>query len=99
MRLNLLQTDQLPHILYKLNDSITMKYILFAFTVALFSCGGIDRSDSRTISTEPLDTLTTRPAKLDARPLLFEAAFIPGATHKVKDSVIRLYAITIGKLK
>ena len=76
-----------------------MRYILFALTVTLFSCGGIDRRDSRTISMEPLDTVKTRPANLDARPLLFEAAFMPGTTHKVKDSIIRLYAVTIGKLK
>ena len=76
-----------------------MRYILFAFTVGWCSCGGIDRQDSGIISTAPLDTVKTRPANLDARPLLFEAAFIPGTTHKVKDSVVRLYATTIGKLK
>src|SRR5687768_6976288 len=74
-----------------------MKYILIALT--LFSCNSIERKSSLRISTEPLDTIQSRPAKLDASPILFEAAFIKGTTEKVKDSTIHLYGVTIGKLK
>ena len=74
-----------------------MKYILIALT--LLSCNSINRKNSLTISTEPVDTIQSRPAKLDAQPLLFEAAFIKGTTHKVKNATVNLYGITIGKLK
>ena len=74
-----------------------MKYILLALT--LLSCNNIHHNSSLKISTEPLDTIKTRPAKLDAKPVLFEAAFIPGTTQKVKDKTLNLYGITIGKLK
>lgn len=74
-----------------------LKYIVIA---AIFiSCNNVKRNDSLRISTEVLDTVRTRPAKLDAKPLLFEAAFIKGSTHRVKDAVVDLYGITIGKLK
>ena len=74
-----------------------MKYILIAIT--LLSCHDSARKNSLTISTELLDTIKTRPAKLDAQPLLFEAAFIKGTTRKVKDATVNLYGVTIGKLK
>jgi hypothetical protein len=75
-----------------------MKYILIAWT--FFSCNHISRHNgSVKISTEAFDTIKSRPAKLDAKPVLFEAAFIKGTTHKVKDATINLYGITIGKIK
>ncbi len=73
-----------------------LKYIVSAFTLA--GCNMVT-NETRTISTEVLDTIKTRPAKLDAKPLLFEAAFIKGTTHQVKDARINFYGVTIGQLK
>ncbi|HMJ46256.1 MAG TPA: DUF4241 domain-containing protein [Ferruginibacter sp.] len=74
-----------------------MKYILIAFI--FLSCNNIHHNDSVNISTEALDTIKTRPAKLEAKPVLFEAAYIKGTTHRVKSTTISFYGITIGKIK
>lgn len=74
-----------------------MKYLLIVLT--FISCNNIHRNDSLTISTERLDTIRSRPVNLAARPVLFEAAFIKGTTHRVKDASIYLYGVTIGKIK
>lgn len=77
-----------------------IKYVLIAFI--FFSCN--IKSDNKgsagpTISTEVIDTIKTRPANLDAKPVLFEAAFIKGTTQRVKTLLINYYGITIGKIK
>ncbi len=78
-----------------------MNYIFPVFALlALNACNSF--SDSRgdlTISNEKVDTIKSRPVSLDATPLLFEAAFIKGTTHKVKDATMSFYGINIGKLK
>lgn len=76
-----------------------MKYILIG--IIFFSCRikTNERPSGPKISSEILDTIKTRPAKLDAKPVLFEAAFINGTTQKIKDLVINYYGVTIGKIK
>lgn len=76
-----------------------MKYILFALvTFTLFACDH-RRRDSLKISTEPLDTIKTAPAKIVATPVLFETAFIKGTTQTINDKPVNLYGITLGKIK
>jgi hypothetical protein len=57
------------------------------------------KKDAIIFSTEPLDTITAVPANLDAKPALFETAFIKGTTQTVNKSIFTLYGITIGKIK
>lgn len=81
---------------------IVTKNILWKYTVimlAFISCNDLKRNESLKISTEVLDTIRSRPSRVDAKPLLFEAAFIKGSTHRVKDATVNFYGITIGKLK
>ena len=75
-----------------------MKYLLIALT--FLACQNIPRHNrSLKISTEVLDTIKSVPAKLDAKPVLFEAAFIKGTTQQGKTATINLYGVTIGKIK
>jgi hypothetical protein len=77
-----------------------MKYIFIACTLCAFhACSFSDHRGDVKVSNERLDTIQSRPATLDAKPLLFEAAFIRGTTHKVKDATMDLYGVNIGKLK
>lgn len=74
-----------------------LKYILIALTFV--SCNNINKNASSNSSTEVVDTIKTRPARWDAKPMIFEAAFIKGTTHKVKNATIYSYGIDIGKIK
>jgi hypothetical protein len=78
-----------------------MKYIAVLFTLFAFnSCNSFsDQRGDLKLSNETPDTLQSRPARLDAKPLLFEAAFIKGTTHKVKDATMQLYGVNIGNIK
>jgi hypothetical protein len=78
-----------------------MKFVLIAVTLIAFtSCNSFsERDENVKISAEIVDTVRWRAAKLEAKPVLFEAAFIKGSTHKVKDAVVQLYGVNIGKLK
>jgi hypothetical protein len=72
-----------------------MKYIMIAFT--FYACNF--SRETPPISTIPVDTLKTVPARLNTQPDLFETAFIPGTTQKIKDKTFALYGINIGNLK
>jgi len=75
-----------------------MKYILIALT--LFACNTVAKKNAtRKISNEPLDTIKSVPQKITAMPFLFETAFIKGTTQKGNIAPIKLYGVTIGKLK
>jgi hypothetical protein len=76
-----------------------MKYVLILF--AFFACTNVSKKkqSSRAISTQALDTILSVPARVTAKPLIFETAFIKGTTQKVNDAVFTLYGVTIGKIK
>ena len=75
-----------------------IKYSLIAFT--FFSCSsGSNDSATTKHPTEPLDTIKTRPASINTRPVVFEAAFINGTTLTTRNTVFTSYGITIGKIK
>ncbi|HUS02632.1 MAG TPA: DUF4241 domain-containing protein, partial [Chitinophagaceae bacterium] len=56
-------------------------------------------NSSLKVSTEPLDTIKTMPAKIVAAPVLFETAFIKGTTQQGRVVPIGFYGVTIGKIK
>jgi hypothetical protein len=70
--------------------------LLLSFS--FFACNEKNGAGSG-FSTEPLDTIQWRPAKVDAKPVLFEEAFIKGTTKKINNSTVSLNGITIGKIK
>ncbi len=78
-----------------------MKYVPITLTLfAFYSCNSFsERNDNVKIPAELPDTIQARPARLDAKPVLFEAAFIRGSTHRVKDAIVNLYGVNIEKLK
>src|SRR6187549_3972718 len=78
-----------------------MKHFLSYTLIAVIfcNCRGIYRNEAPAISTEPLDTIKSVPARIVAAPVLFETAFIKGTKQKVENSIFNLYGITIGKIK
>jgi hypothetical protein len=90
------------HSTFKIKKNCFMKYYIISISALLVFNACSSFSDTRgdlRISNETVDTIRTRPAKLDAKPLLFEAAFIKGTTHKSKDATMQLYGVNIGSLK
>lgn len=82
-----------------------MKYALLVLTsisITFFACIQKPKkqpSANQTISTAPLDTIQSRPAKIDAKPALFETAFVKGTKDKIKNFEFNLYGVTIGNIK
>src|SRR5688572_5535715 len=75
-----------------------IKYSLIAFT--FYSCnGGFEDTPDAKLTAAPLDTINTRPATINVRPVVFEAAFINGTTLTTRNTVFTSYGIDIGKLK
>ena len=73
-----------------------MKFLFIA--LVLFSCN-ISPKKGQPYAVESLDTIATAPVSINAKPLLFEQAFVKGTTQQVKNSTFNLYGITIGHLK
>ncbi len=77
-----------------------IKYILIAFFfLACNTTPGKNGIAAQQLPTDMPDTIRSRPATYDAQPVLFEAAFMKGSIRKVKDVVIPMYGVTIGKIK
>jgi hypothetical protein len=81
-----------------------MKYFLIAIT--FFACNNIsNQMDLATISINPkisaekLDTIESLPTKIEAKPVLFETAFIKGTKEKVDSLNVHFYGVTIGEIK
>jgi hypothetical protein len=74
-----------------------MRYLFIV--LIFFSCNNVSTQEGIKVSTETLDTIQARPARWDAKPMILEAAFIKGTTQSKQGISIRLYGITIGKLK
>lgn len=72
---------------------------LILIIVVLLSCNTADKKKTVPLPTETLDTIKSRPATLNAKPVLFEAAFISGTQQKVNDLTYSLYGINIGNIK
>ncbi len=75
-----------------------MKYIFIAFIFCACNIGST-RNDAATISKEVLDTIQSVPVSTGATPVIFENAFVKGATQRVKEATIGFTGITIGKIK
>ncbi len=75
-----------------------MKYLFIAFI--FFACSDISHfNNPPEVSTEPLDTINASPARIDAKPVFFESAFIKGTSEKRNGATVSFYGVTIGKLK
>src|SRR5687768_15200340 len=75
-----------------------MKYLFIAFI--FFACSDISHfNNPPEVSTEPLDTINASPARIDAKPVFFESAFIKGTSEKRNGASVSFYGVTIGKLK
>jgi hypothetical protein len=74
-------------------------FIAFAALSTAFSFVACHNTVQPPVSNEVVDTVQSVPAKLNAKPVLFETAFVKGTTEKVKSSSVYFYGVTIGKLK
>jgi hypothetical protein len=73
-----------------------LKYILIAITC--LSCHNFSQKKP-SFSTETLDTIKLVPIRIVSTPVLFETAFIKGTTQEGRIIPIKLYGVTIGKIK
>jgi Protein of unknown function (DUF4241) len=78
--------------------TIIIKYALIAFI--FLSCTNVpEKKEGPKPSSEPLDTVKLVPAKIAAKPMLFETAFIKGTKQELNNYTFDLYGVNIGKLK
>jgi hypothetical protein len=76
-----------------------MKYLLLVMLFPI-GCKNITRyNNDYKVSNEVLDTIRITPAKVAAKPALFENAFVRGFSQTVNNFNVTLYGINIGKLK